>query len=108
MMAKIRVGLVGLGEVAQVIHLPILQSYADLFEISALCDISQELLSVLGERYGVPVSCRYLDYQELARQENLDAVLVLNSDEYHTDAALAAIQQGKHVLIEKPMCLTRQ
>ncbi|HEY4383105.1 MAG TPA: Gfo/Idh/MocA family oxidoreductase, partial [Ktedonobacteraceae bacterium] len=108
MMAKIRVGLVGLGEVAQVIHLPILQSYADLFEISALCDISQELLSVLGERYSVPVPCRYLDYQELAGQENLDAVFVLNSDEYHTDAALAAIQKGKHVLIEKPMCLTRQ
>jgi predicted dehydrogenase len=32
----------------------------------------------------------------------------LNSDEYHTDSALAALQQGKHVLIEKPMCLTRQ
>jgi len=42
-MAKIRVGLVGLGEVAQVVHLPILQSHADTFEIAALCDISREL-----------------------------------------------------------------
>lgn len=108
MMAKIRVGLVGLGEVAQVIHLPILQSYAEMFEIAAICDISRELLSVLGERYNVPLECRYLDYKELAGQENLDAVLILNSDEYHTDAALAAIQHRKHVLIEKPMCLTRQ
>ncbi len=33
---------------------------------------------------------------------------MLNSDEYHTDTALAALQHGKHVLIEKPMCLTRQ
>jgi predicted dehydrogenase len=107
-MAKIRVGLVGLGEVAQVIHLPILQSHADVFEIAAICDISQELLGVLGKRYNVPVECRYLDYTALAGQEHLDAVLVLNSDEYHTDAALAAIQRGKHVLIEKPMCLTRQ
>jgi predicted dehydrogenase len=62
----------------------------------------------MGERYNVPVAYRYLDYNELARQENLDAVLVLNSDEYHTDPALAALQHGKHVLIEKPMCLTRQ
>ncbi len=107
-MAKIRVGLVGLGEIAQVVHLPILQSYADTFEIAAICDISRELLSVLGERYNVPAECRYLDYQDLARQEDLDAVFVLNSDEYHTDAALAAIQHGKHVLIEKPMCLTHR
>jgi len=63
---------------------------------------------VLGERYNVPVEHRYLDYQELAGQENLDVVFILNSDEYHTDAALAAIQHGKHVLIEKPMCLTRR
>src|SRR5438105_667230 len=44
----------------------------------------------------------------MASQGDLDAVLVLNSDEYHTDSALAAIHKGKHVLIEKPMCLTRQ
>ncbi|HET7641538.1 MAG TPA: hypothetical protein VFK47_22700 [Ktedonobacteraceae bacterium] len=44
-MTKIKVGVVGLGEVAQVIHLPILQAHADQFEIAAICDISQELLS---------------------------------------------------------------
>lgn len=107
-MIKAKVGLVGLGEVAQVIHLPILQAQADKFEIAAICDISQELLTALGERYNVPAEHRYLDYTALARQEDLDAVLVVNSDEYHTDAALAAIRHGKHVLIEKPMCLTRQ
>ncbi len=107
-MTKVKVGLVGLGEVAQVTHLPILQEQADKFEIAAICDISHELLTVLGERYNVPAEHRYLDYMALARQEDLDAVLVVNSDEYHTDSALAAIRHGKHVLIEKPMCLTRQ
>ena len=46
--------------------------------------------------------------RELAGQSDLDAVLVLNSDEYHTESALAALRHKKHVLIEKPMCLTRQ
>jgi predicted dehydrogenase len=105
---KMKVGVVGLGEVAQVIHLPILQDHSDKFEIAAICDISQELLSALGERYTVPAEHRYSSYADLARQRDLDAVLVLNSDEYHTSTALAAIQYGKHVLIEKPMCLTRQ
>jgi predicted dehydrogenase len=103
-MTKMKVGLVG----AQIIHLPILQAQADMFEIAAICDISQELLSALGERYNVPAKYRYTDYHDLARQRELDAVFVLNSDEYHTDTALAAIEHSKHVLIEKPMCLTRQ
>ena len=60
-MAKVKVGVVGLGEVAQVIHLPILQQSVDLFEIAALCDISQELLAGLGTKYGVPNEYRYLD-----------------------------------------------
>jgi len=107
-MTKIKVGVVGLGEIAQIIHLPILQAHSDKFEIVAICDISQELLTTLGERYNVPTEHRYTDYNDLAGQRDLDAVLVMNSDEYHTDSALAAIGHGKHVLIEKPMCLTRQ
>jgi predicted dehydrogenase len=107
-MTKVKVGLVGLGEIAQIVHLPILQAYSDKFEIAALCDISQELLTALGERYNVPSEHRYTDYHDIAAQRDLDALLILNSDEYHTDSALAALQHGKHVLIEKPMCLTRQ
>ncbi len=107
-MTKVKVGLVGLGEIAQIVHLPILQAYSDQFEIAALCDISQELLTTLGGRYNVPAEHRYLDVKDLAKQEDLDAIFVLNSDEYHTDATLAAIEHGKHVLVEKPMCLTRQ
>jgi predicted dehydrogenase len=107
-MTKINVGVVGLGEIAQIIHLPVLQAHSDQFEISAICDISQELLGALGERYHVPAERRYVDSHDLARREDLDAILILNSDEYHSDTALAAIGHGKHVLIEKPMCLTRQ
>ncbi len=107
-MTKIKIGVVGVGEIAQIIHLPILQAHSDKFEIAAICDLSQELLTALGERYNIPAEHRYTDYQDLAGQRELDAVFVLNSDEYHTDSALAAIQHGKHVLIEKPMCLTRQ
>lgn len=103
-MKKIKVGLVGLGEVAQIIHLPILESLSDRFEIVALCDISEELLAVLGEKYRV--SHLYTDARKLAELKELDAVFVLNSDEYHTECVIAAANNGKHVLIEKPVCLT--
>src|SRR5947209_11896706 len=62
---KINVGVVGLGEIAQIIHLPLLQDHSDRFEIAAICDISQELLSAMGERYTVPAEHRYTDYHDV-------------------------------------------
>ncbi|REE86179.1 putative dehydrogenase [Paenibacillus taihuensis] len=102
-MKRLKVGLVGLGEVAQITHLPILENLADRYEIAALCDISPTLLQVLGEKYRV--TNLYTDYKALAAQEDLDAVFVLNSDEYHADSAIHALKNHKHVLIEKPMTL---
>lgn len=104
MTRRVRVGVVGLGEVAQVIHLPVLQALADRFEIGALCDVSPGLSRILGERYRV--DRRYTDIGELVAQPDLEAVLVLSSDEYHTDHTVAALRHSKHVLVEKPMCLT--
>jgi len=105
-MSRVKVGVIGLGEVAQIIHLPILASLEDRFEIAAICDISPSLLRHIGERYRVPEAMRFTDMEALCAVRELDAVFVLNSDEYHTAATLAALRHRKHVLLEKPMCLT--
>src|SRR4028119_541768 len=102
-MQVVRAGLIGLGEVAQIIHLPILQALADRYRITAICDISPTLLSAMGERYRVPESARHADYRDLVRREDVDLVFVLNSNEYHAECAIAAAHAGKHVLIEKPI-----
>jgi predicted dehydrogenase len=103
---QVNVGVIGLGEVAQIIHLPILQSLGDRFQIQAICDISPGLLRAVGDRYGIADPDRYDDPFALVRRPDLDAVFVLNSDEYHADCVIAAAQNGKHALVEKPMCLT--
>jgi len=103
-MTKLKVGVIGLGEVAQTVHLPILQQLSSKYEISALCDISVQLLEKLGEQFRV--ANLYTDAVELTKQEDLDVVFVLNSDEYHTDCVVAAAENKKHILVEKPMCLT--
>ena len=105
-MNQVHVGVIGLGEVAQIIHLPILQSLGDRFQIQAICDISPGLLRAVGDRYGIEDPDRYHDPFALVRRPDLDAVFVLNSDEYHADCVIAAAHNGKHVLVEKPMCLT--
>ena len=50
----VNVGVVGLGEVAQVIHLPVLAALGDRFRLAAVCDASPTLLGAMGDRYGLP------------------------------------------------------
>jgi predicted dehydrogenase len=105
-MARIRVGIVGCGEVAQIIHLPSLYQLADLFEVTALCDVSAQVLNSVGDQWGI--ANRFQAYQDLVQQQNVDAVLVTNPHVYHTEVTLAAMMAGKHVLVEKPMSLSLQ
>lgn len=103
-MKKIRVGIIGVGEVAQMIHLPILDSLPELYEIVAFCDISPQLLATMGEKYRVKQL--YSNMNAMLEQSELDAVFVLNNMEYHTESTVAALKRNIHVFVEKPMCVT--
>ncbi|WP_256759536.1 Gfo/Idh/MocA family protein [Cohnella sp. WQ 127256] len=103
-MTKLKVGMIGVGEVAQIIHLPILESLPELYEMAAFCDISPKLLAKMGEKYRV--SNLYANATEMLERTELDAVFVLNNMEYHTDCTVAALQRNIHVFVEKPMCVT--
>ena len=105
-MTRLRIGVIGCGEVAQIMHLPSLYQLDDLFTVTALCDVSNRVLQAVGDHWNV--TNRYLDYRDLIAHADVDAVLVANPDAYHARAVLAAIAAGKHVLIEKPMCMTLQ
>ena len=101
-MARLRVGVVGCGTVAQIMWLPNLRQLDDQFELKAICDLSPGLTESLGEYYNV--SRRFQDYRDLVR-EDLDAVVVLTPGS-HAAPAIAALEAGKHVIVEKPMCFT--
>jgi predicted dehydrogenase len=100
---RIRVGLIGCGEVTQVAHLPALARLSERFEVTALCDVSPTVLRGVGDAWGV--ERRFEDVHELLARGDVDAVLVANPDEFHAEATLAAIAAGKDALVEKPMCL---
>ena len=103
-MAKIKVGVIGCGAIAQIQHLPHLRELRDDFAIAALSDISPALLTAVGAEYGVPPERQYLDYHDLVASD-LDAVIVCSSGS-HAGPSIAAARAGKHVLVEKPMCTT--
>jgi predicted dehydrogenase len=97
-----RVGVVGCGLVAQVMHLPYLTELRDRFEIAAVCDLSEPLAAACAERYGVPrVHTQWADLVA----DDLDAVLVLTSGN-HAPIAVAAAEAGRHVFVEKPMAMS--
>lgn len=103
-MQRLRIGIVGCGEVTQIMHLPSLDQLRDRYTVTALCDVSDHVLQAIGEHWRVPK--RYHEYHDLLAQDDVDAVLVANPDAYHAEVTLAAIAAGKHVLVEKPMCMT--
>ncbi len=103
-MDLLRVGIVGCGEVAQIVHLPSLYRLVDRFQVTALCDVSRQVLDSIGDRWSV--AKRFLNYQELVEQADVDVVLVASPHAYHTPVTLAALAAGKHVLVEKPMSLS--
>jgi predicted dehydrogenase len=99
---RLRVGVVGCGLVAQVMHLHYLSELQDRFEVAALCDLAPEPLDHAGTLF--PAARRLRDWQDLVT-EPLDAVLVLTPGS-HAPAAVAAAEAGLHVFAEKPMCFS--
>jgi len=99
---RIRIGVVGCGLVAQVMHLPYLRELDDLFEIGGLCDLSPSRVTAVGEMYGV--ARRTTDWRELLAWP-LDAVMVLIAGS-HAPIAEAAFDAGLHVFAEKPLALS--
>jgi predicted dehydrogenase len=103
MTERIKVGVVGAGVIAQVMHLNYLRELSDRFEVVALCDISHENVNNNADRYNI--GKRYTDWQQMLDDADIDAVLILTSGS-HAPIAIAAANAGKHILVEKPMCFS--
>jgi predicted dehydrogenase len=102
-MEKVRVGIIGLGWVAQVFHLPILKSMPSV-EIIAVCDRDKTRVRFIAEKFGIKT--QYTDHEALLAAEDLDAVIVCTSTDAHLPVALAALQAGRDVFVEKPIART--
>jgi len=101
-MARIRVGVIGCGLIGQMMHLPHLKELHELFDLVALCDVSPGTLKYVADYYGVEK--RFTDHRDLLR-EPIDAAIVLSADS-HGQVVVDALNAGKHVCTEKPMCFT--
>ena len=101
---RLRIGVVGGGLVAQAEHLPYLSQFRDRFELLALVEPSETVREALAARYGIAAT--YADYRALLDTGAIDAVVICSPAGTHAEVALAALEAGLHVFVEKPMCIT--
>lgn len=98
----LKVGVIGVGSLS-VSHIKPYLANEDA-ELIAFCDKNEQRLEEKGKLYGV--SKLYTNYQELLKNEDIDAVSICTWNDSHAEIAIAALEADKHVLVEKPLCMT--
>ena len=106
-MSIAKIALVGCGNPGRRWHLPTLSELAKkgAVEFVALCDLDETLAAESGKKYGVP---HYTNIEEMFdRHPDIMAVDIVTGDSTHHVLARQIADHGKHVMVEKPMALTR-
>lgn len=102
---RLRHAIIGCGGMARR-HAAGFSSFADV-EVVALCDVDPERFAQVEEQLPAgskPV--RFDDFRRLLEDQNIDSVSVTTPDHWHTPVAIAALNAGKNVYVEKPCCHT--
>lgn len=98
---RLKVGVVGLGMGQG--HVVNYKSIPEV-HVEAICDVSQSWLDNRQKEWEVP--CAYTDFNEMITANGLDAVSIATPTMLHAQMTIAALEAGKHVLVEKPMAVS--
>jgi predicted dehydrogenase len=102
----LKIGIIGCGEVSQVIHIPNINALSDWYRTTYLCDISQQALTHCANKtLGSSKPKITTDAEELCTSSEVDTVLVASADAFHLPHALLALKHNKYCLLEKPAAL---
>jgi predicted dehydrogenase len=102
---KINVGFIGVGGRGGYLA----GEFAEIAEktgackVVAVCDVWQKRVTEEKEKHHCD---GYLDYREVLNRKDIDAVVIATPDHWHAKIALEAMDHGKDVYLEKPMCHT--
>lgn len=99
-MKKLEAGIIGLGVGEK--HIQAYENHPDC-EVIALCDFAEEKSSKTAKKYPGIIVTR--DANEILNDPEINVVSIASFDSYHFEQVMKAIQNGKHVFVEKPLCL---
>ena len=103
--AKLRIGCAGLGRMGKrhALHFLNQTPRAELVAASSPDDTELQWAKQHLEPFGVRL---YKDYEEMLKQEGLQAVIIASVTTVHADQAIKAMEADKHVLCEKPLSIS--
>ena len=106
MREKLRVGVIGAGRWSQRAHLPGFVG-SPLCDLGAICDLHEDLAKDAARKFDIPDVTT--DYEKILQREDIDVIDVVTRagdqhDRTHEILTFQAIEAGKHVLVEKPVC----
>jgi len=96
-----KVAVIGIGSMG-INHLRVYSELENV-EVVGAADVSEDRLQMVASRFSVRT---YLDYQELVEKEKPDAISITVPTSEHENVASFCLEQGVHVLIEKPIAAT--
>ena len=97
--AKVRFALIGAGVIGDVHARALTQ--LDTADLVAIADLDESKASIVAQKYGVEEAT--IDVENLLRRGDIDAVTICTPSGIHADLAVAALNAGKHVVVEKPI-----
>lgn len=98
-----RIGLIGCGNISRR-HRAAIRAHADVIILVAACDVDDTRARAVADE--TPGCRAYTDWRRMFSEAPLDGVIICLPHVEHAPAALAAIDAGRHVLVEKPMACT--
>jgi len=101
MAEKLRVGVIGAGRWSASAHLPGFTG-SPLSDVVMICDVDRELAEARAKEFNIPEVVT--DYQKLLSRSDIDVVDIVTRGESHEPLTFAALEAGKHILVEKPVC----
>ena len=99
---SIRVGVIGCGAVFERYHLPAVKGNPSI-KIRALADVNEERMELIMEKFGLEGVSTYVDYRQLLKDPNIDAVWILTPPKLHARMVADALKSEKHIFCEKPI-----
>lgn len=103
-MKTLKIGIIGVGSISE-LHINAYLKNKNV-ELYAFCDINEERLQQMAEKYNVKHT--FTDMDDMLALEELDAVSVCTWNSAHAPCTIAALNAGKHVLCEKPMSVSAE
>ena len=102
-MDKVRVGLAGMGTIANVMHLPGLKTMEEMGKVEVVCgcDVDERTAQSTGEKFGI--ERLYTDLDTMLAKEEFDLFVNLTRIPDHFGVSLTALKAGRNVYTQKPM-----